>query len=84
LASHLLTAAAPGDVQSLLVMASEAWLVHSTYTAVIVWLVWFPAWFVGASVVACGLFGEGGGRERNREEFRAHEKAEKKNVVGAT
>jgi glycosylphosphatidylinositol transamidase len=60
LASHLLTAAPLGDVQSLLVMASEAWLVHSTYTAVIVWLVWFPAWFVGASVVACGVFG---GRE---------------------
>jgi len=38
-------------------MASEAWLVHSTYTAVIVWFVWFPTWFVGASVVACGLFG---------------------------
>jgi len=36
-------------------------MVHSTYTAVIVWLVWFPAWFVGACVVACGLFG---GREK--------------------
>lgn len=56
IASHLLTAAPLGDVQKLLVMASEAWLVHSTYTAVIVWLVWFPAWFVGACVVACGLF----------------------------
>jgi len=32
--------------------------VHSTYTAVIIWLVWFPAWFVGTSVVACGLFGD--------------------------
>jgi len=84
LASHLLTAAPLGNVQSLLVMAGEAWLVHSTYTAVIVWLVWFPAWFVGASVVACGLIAQVGGREKDREGGRAVEKAVKMDVVGAT
>lgn len=54
-ASALLTNAAPGDVRELLLLASEAWTVHSTYTALIVWLVWWPAWFVSVASVACRL-----------------------------
>jgi len=38
---------------SLLVRASEAWAVEGTWTAVVIWLVWWPAWFVGAVALNC-------------------------------
>lgn len=40
----------------LLVAAAEAWWVTGTWTAVVVWLVWWPAWFVGQVMLGCDLF----------------------------
>lgn len=34
--------------------AAEGWVVNGVWTQVTVWLVWFPAWFVGFAVVALG------------------------------
>jgi len=55
--------------REVLVAASFAWEVSETWTAVVVWLVWWPAWFAGAVVLACGLFG--GGRENEMKERKA-------------
>ena len=38
-------------LEDLLRHANFAWHVNGTWTAVVVWLVWWPAWTVGASVV---------------------------------
>ena len=40
-------------VKSLLLDASLAWHINGTWTAVIVWVLWWPAWILGASS-ACG------------------------------
>lgn len=35
--------------------AAQAWHVSGTWTSVVVWLVWWPAWFAGVTVAAYGL-----------------------------
>lgn len=44
------------DIVEILVQAAEGWHVWGLWTQVIVWLVWWPAWFAGSVVVAGGLF----------------------------
>ena len=41
-----------GGMSDLVQQASRAYHVHDTWTAVVVWLVWWPAWAVGAIVNA--------------------------------
>lgn len=43
-------------VVEILVKAAEGWHVWGLWTQVVVWLVWWPAWFAGSVVVAGGLF----------------------------
>jgi glycosylphosphatidylinositol transamidase len=45
------------DLGEVLTLAATGWHVWGLWTQVIVWLVWLPAWIVGATVVAGGLFG---------------------------
>lgn len=48
----------PGGLEELLRQAGFGWLVCGLWTQVVVWLVWFPSWWVGAYVIAAdGLFG---------------------------
>jgi len=49
-----------GKVVGVLVRASQGWVVNGLWTPVVVWLVWWPAWVVGAWVVLVGA-GEMGG-----------------------
>lgn len=42
-----------------LVEASFGWHVWGMWTQVVVWLVWWPAWFAGSVVVASSFFGGG-------------------------
>lgn len=58
-ASAVLGKAEWGNVSALLSLASEAWTVHATYTAGVVWLLWWPAWLVGVVCVASRLFAGG-------------------------
>ena len=44
-------------VRDMLLEASAAWTIHGTYTALVVWVVWWPAWFVGAATVGVALAG---------------------------
>lgn len=44
------------DVVNVLVQAAEGWHVWGMWTQLVVWLVWWPAWFAGAVVVAGTLF----------------------------
>ncbi|ORY15898.1 Gaa1-like protein [Clohesyomyces aquaticus] len=44
------------DVVDVLVQAAEGWHVWGLWTQVVIWLVWWPAWFAGSVVVAGGLF----------------------------
>ncbi|KAF2008185.1 Glycosylphosphatidylinositol:protein transamidase, GAA1 component [Amniculicola lignicola CBS 123094] len=44
------------DIVQVLVQAAEGWHVWGLWTQVVVWLVWWPAWFAGSVVVAGGLF----------------------------
>ncbi|KAF2704174.1 Glycosylphosphatidylinositol:protein transamidase, GAA1 component [Pleomassaria siparia CBS 279.74] len=44
------------DIMSVLVKAAEGWHVWGLWTQVVVWLVWWPAWFAGSVVVSGGLF----------------------------
>jgi len=44
------------DVVKVLVQAAEGWHIFGLWTQVVVWLVWWPAWFTGSFVVAGGLF----------------------------
>lgn len=46
-------------LHALLVGASWAWAVGGTWTAVVVWVVWWPAWFVGSCVAWFGVLGGG-------------------------
>ncbi|KAF2470317.1 Glycosylphosphatidylinositol:protein transamidase, GAA1 component [Lindgomyces ingoldianus] len=43
-------------IVEVLVQAAEGWHVWGLWTQVVVWLVWWPAWFAGSVVVAGGLF----------------------------
>lgn len=45
-----------GSMKGVLVEASIAWKVSGTWTAVILWVVWWPAWFVAETVAFFGLF----------------------------
>lgn len=45
-----------GCAAEMLMRASRAWAVEGTWTAVVVWLVWWPAWFEGAVVLASSLY----------------------------
>ncbi|KAF2679160.1 Glycosylphosphatidylinositol:protein transamidase, GAA1 component [Lentithecium fluviatile CBS 122367] len=45
-------------VEEVLLKASEGWAVWGLWTQVVVWGVWFPAWFAGSVVVALGFFPE--------------------------
>lgn len=48
----------PGGLEELLRQAGFGWLVCGLWTQVVVWLVWFPSWWVGVYVIAAdGLFG---------------------------
>ena len=44
------------DIVQILVQAAEGWHVWGLWTQVVVWLVWWPAWFAGSVVVSGGLF----------------------------
>lgn len=44
------------DVVDVLVQAAEGWHIWGLWTQVVVWLVWWPAWFAGAVVVSGPLF----------------------------
>ena len=45
-------------VVDVLVQAAEGWEVWGLWTQVVVWLVWWPAWFCGSVVVASGMMQE--------------------------
>ncbi|KAF2758260.1 Glycosylphosphatidylinositol:protein transamidase, GAA1 component [Pseudovirgaria hyperparasitica] len=45
------------DVVDLLLQAAQGWHIWGMWTQVVVWLVWFPAWFAGASIVVWSLPG---------------------------
>ncbi|KAJ4348300.1 Glycosyl phosphatidyl inositol protein transamidase complex subunit [Didymosphaeria variabile] len=44
------------ELLDVLVKAAEGWHIWGMWTQVVVWLVWWPAWFCGSVVVALGLF----------------------------
>jgi glycosylphosphatidylinositol transamidase len=44
------------DVVEVLLKAAEGWHIWGLWTQVVIWLVWWPAWFAGSAVVASGLF----------------------------
>lgn len=44
------------ELLHVLVKAAEGWHIWGMWTQVVVWLVWWPAWFCGSVVVALGLF----------------------------
>lgn len=43
------------ELLDVLVKAAEGWEIWGLWTQVVVWLVWWPAWFCGSVVVASGL-----------------------------
>jgi glycosylphosphatidylinositol transamidase len=43
-------------IVEVLVRAAEGWHIWGLWTQVVVWLVWWPAWFAGSVVVAEGFF----------------------------
>ncbi|KAI9708426.1 MAG: Glycosyl phosphatidyl inositol protein transamidase complex subunit [Bogoriella megaspora] len=43
------------SVQEVLMQASLGWHIHGLRTQVVVWLVWWPAWFVGSIVAWLGV-----------------------------
>jgi glycosylphosphatidylinositol transamidase len=44
------------DLQVVLQVAAVGWKVYGLRTQLVVWCVWFPAWVVGSTIVAGGLF----------------------------
>jgi glycosylphosphatidylinositol transamidase len=44
------------DLSEVLRLSAVGWHVWGMWTQVVVWIVWFPAWLVGATIVAGGLF----------------------------
>jgi GPI-anchor transamidase subunit GAA1 len=43
------------DFVGVLVQAAEGWHVWGMWTQVVLWLVWWPAWFAGVVIVSLGL-----------------------------
>ncbi|KAH7138083.1 Gaa1-like protein [Dendryphion nanum] len=43
------------DIVQVLLKAAEGWHVWGLWTQVVVWLVWWPAWFAGSTVAVGGL-----------------------------
>ena len=43
------------ELIDVLVKAAEGWVVWGMWTQVVVWLVWWPAWFCGSVIVALGF-----------------------------
>jgi glycosylphosphatidylinositol transamidase len=43
-------------LKEVLEMAMAGWWVHGLWTSLVVWLVWWPAWFAASFVVGCGIF----------------------------
>lgn len=52
--THLLGA----DLSEVLRLAAVGWKVWGLWTQVVVWVVWFPAWVVSATLVAGGMFAD--------------------------
>jgi glycosylphosphatidylinositol transamidase len=46
------------DLGQVLGMAMQGWWVHGLWTSLVVWLVWWPAWFAVSFVVGVGIFSE--------------------------
>jgi glycosylphosphatidylinositol transamidase len=46
------------DLTEVLRLAAVGWNVWGMWTQLVVWVVWFPAWIVGTTIVAGGLFGD--------------------------
>jgi glycosylphosphatidylinositol transamidase len=44
------------DLTEVLRLAAVGWNVWGMWTQLVVWVVWFPAWVVGTTIVAGGLF----------------------------
>ena len=44
------------DLMEVLVQSAIGWHVWGMWTQVVFWLVWFPAWLVGAVVVGTGMW----------------------------
>jgi len=44
------------DLMDVLVQSAIGWHIWGMWTQVVVWLVWFPAWLVGALVVSAGFW----------------------------
>lgn len=44
------------DLAEVLRLAAVGWKVWGLWTQVVIWVVWFPAWVVGGTIVAGGLF----------------------------
>lgn len=44
------------DLGVLLMKAAEGWHVWGMWTQVVLWLVWWPAWFSAAVIVATGFW----------------------------
>jgi glycosylphosphatidylinositol transamidase len=44
------------DLSEVLRLSAVGWHIWGMWTQVVVWIVWFPAWLVGATIVAGGLF----------------------------
>ncbi|KAI9717251.1 MAG: Glycosyl phosphatidyl inositol protein transamidase complex subunit [Chrysothrix sp. TS-e1954] len=61
-------------VKELLMKASFAWTVHGTWTAVVVWVVWWPAWITGAVVAGMGALEA---KQERREEVQGDKSAAK-------
>jgi glycosylphosphatidylinositol transamidase len=42
------------SLSQVLAMASTGWWIHGLWTSVVVWCVWWPAWFCACLLVGCG------------------------------
>ena len=47
-----------GNLVEVLVQGAIGWKVWGLWTQVVVWVVWFPAWLVGTTVVSTGMWNE--------------------------
>ena len=45
------------SVTEILTAASLGWHIHGLWTQVVIWLVWWPAWFAGSVVASAGAMG---------------------------
>lgn len=44
------------NLEDVLTLAAQGWAVNGVWTQVVVWLVWFPSWLLGSTLIATGLF----------------------------